>query len=118
MNILDTVDNKYMMYREKLLSEIKTITVWHWVRLGICFGLLRWFDFAARMIIAGRGVEHAMTIYQMGLLDKTSGTTMVETVGDIYITGFVFESIFIFIFVFGVWIVLVSKFGFPRRLKL
>ena len=116
INILDVLDNRLDEYRTKLFAEIKTMTVYHWVRLGICFGLLRWFEFAAKMIIASRAVDRVMILYQMGILDKTTNTSMVETVGDVYVAGFLFESIFIIFAFLGSWILLVWKFGLPRRI--
>lgn len=98
------------------IEDIKNMTIWHWIRLGICFGLFNWVDYISKLLLGVRGIERAMTIYQMGIMDRNNGTTLLETVGDIYISSFIFEMLLVLIIVYGLWILLVIKFGMPKKI--
>ena len=101
---------------EKLLNDLNTMSVFHWIRLGICFGILRWTSFMSGIIIACRAAEKAMMIYQMGVLDRDEGTNILDSVGDIYVHSFIFESIIIWIGILVLWLLLFKYFGLPKKL--
>jgi hypothetical protein len=100
----------------KFIEDIKNMTVYHWIRLGICMGCFFWVDFITKLFIGIRATEHILNTYAMGVIDKNSGTNMLQKIGDIYNNGFIFEIIFIIIIVYGLWFLLLFKFGIPKKI--
>ena len=70
--------------REKILEEIQTFTVFHWIRLGITFGLLFWVRFVIGAIIMGRAIEKVFVVYQMGVLEQENNYTFSNIIYNFY----------------------------------
>jgi len=114
-NPIDILDVKVEQWRQSIFNEINNLSIFHWIRLGICFGLLNWVRYASKSIIAGRAIEKVFTVYQMGIFERENNYTFPELVNNVYNDSFIFESIFIMVVVFGSWILLLWKFGLPRK---
>jgi hypothetical protein len=98
-------------------EELNNITIYQWIRLGICFGLWRWMDYAIKNIIASRAIEKVLTIYQMAIIEKeNTNISFTPLVKQYYAGSLIFESIFIIIIGYGLWMVFVWKFGLPKKL--
>jgi len=111
-----SITERFEKYRLKLLEEIKSLTIFHWIRLGICFGLFGWFEFASRMIIAGRVIEKITTIYQLGVIERENNLTIDPVVDRIYLESLKFDAILILVIIIGLWAILLRYFGLPKRM--
>lgn len=102
----------------KILDEIKNLTVFHWIRLGICFGLFPWVRYITTAVIAGRAIEKVFIVYQMGIFERDNNYTFPNIVNNVYSDTILFESIIIFIIIYGLWFLLIIKFGLPKKIKI
>lgn len=104
------------IYIEKLKKEIQETSLSQWIRLGICFGMFRWIRYVSNLLMSSRAMEKIMTINQIQTFYIKENLTIPNNYLDIYFSSFLFESILIFIIMYGLWGLLIWKFGLPKYL--
>ena len=118
MNEIELPDDRdwFVKKYQEVLNSVSDLSIFHWIRLGICLGLLNWIRYITTSLIVGRTMEKVLTVYQMGVIEREANFTFPDIVDNVYADTILFEGLLIFIMMYGLWYILLCKFGFPMKL--